>query len=93
MWVPTPDLLRQLLNYCSVHFLAEDPDGETVEVTAFERTILAAFPTVGFDDVAEKLLTSPLLKIQLGKDNIVYSIDDFLFPETIILHKKPFHFL
>ena len=46
-----------------------------VEVTAFERTILAAFPTVGFDDVAEKLLTSSLLKIQLGKDNIVYSID------------------
>ena len=59
----------------SVHFLAQDHDGETHEMTAFERTILAAFPSIKVEDVAEKLLGTMLLKIMLGKENIVYSIN------------------
>ena len=40
----------------SVHFLAQDGDGKTLEMTAFESTIVAAFPSIQIDDVAEKLV-------------------------------------
>ena len=45
----------------SVHFFAKDCDGETYEMTAFECTILAAFPSIKVEDVAEKLLDAMLL--------------------------------
>ena len=50
-----------------VHFFAEGREGQTFKITAFERSILAAYPSIEHDNVAKKLLTSPMLKIVLGK--------------------------
>ena len=58
-----------------VHFLAQDRDGKTYEMTAFERTILAAFPSIKLEEVAQMLLDAMFVKIMLGKENIIYSID------------------
>jgi ribosomal protein L37AE/L43A len=56
----------------SVHFLAEDRGGETHEMTAFERTITTAFPSIKFEDVAEKLLNATFLKIVVGNTATLY---------------------
>ena len=65
--------VRGSLTSYSVNFIVQLRDGETRELTAFERSIVEAFPLVEIDVVAEEML-STCLKIVAGRHNIVHSL-------------------